>query len=332
MAVTYRFVDSGASGTNSGLNWTDAWTSIASAKAVAADTVVLIKGGTTYDTEDAATDAILDLVGCAGTLDAPVVFQGDDASGGAGPGNPAEWELDADANNLNYCVKNNNSYVVFKNCEAWGANISAFYELTEDRRMYYRCKIHDNTSYNLRGDDGVHLVLCEIYNSGYGYEGDNKTFFVACEFYNHTINDVSCDTGISFANIVHNSNDVVHFEFKAGTYHQLHANNTFDGHNAGTGLLIKATNVDFPEVINNIFYDLTTGLDGDASILGAEHSLLFNLFNSNTNDVSADFGSTGMEPQTGAPAFTGEGVGDYTLADGSPAKDNGLDAAQIGTT
>jgi len=334
-AITYKFVDSGAGGNNDGTTWEHAWTSIVSAHGVAADTTVLVKTGTTYTVQDGATNSCLSIT-ANGTVNGPVTFQGDDASGGAGPGALGTFTLDANTNTLvNAAIIPN--YTVFVGCRFTGASGDGAECGANDYIAFHKCTFDNNDSFGCGADNNIYFINCIFHTNNYGFDADLNVRVIGCEFYNNTSGSMNdCQTGVFLYNVFHEHADVVSILSASATHAIVVAGNVFHGSNgAGTGIsLDNAAQSVWPVIINNSFYNLSSGITSGTAINGSRWLIHNNHFESNTADTDADI-EEGQGTQTGAPQFTDEAasaadaVTDYTPASGSPLIDNGLDQGDI---
>ena len=324
--MAYKFVDSGAGGANNGNDWANAWTSIVSANGVAADTIVLVKGGTTYDAQDGGTSSCLNASG-NGTISQPVTYQGDDASGGAGEGNPATFTLDANTNNLDYAAIPAQhtvwNYVIFT-----GSNTGGLHSSSQDTIICYECVFHTAGTYGARVDDDCYFIGCTFYGNTNGLDADDYLRVIGCRFYNNSGSDLlNSHELVAAFNLFNEDNNVTCM--KSSHSFQTIINNTFDGYGDGIGIDFTAGGANmWPMVINNCFYDLATGMQHATDVSGCKSVTHNNLFNSNSANDETNM-STGFNVQTGAPNFVTEGT-DYHPDTGSPLIDNGLDAGDIG--
>ena len=334
MAVTLKFVDSGASGADDGTSWADAWETIAQANNVAAGTTVLVKGGTTYTAEDGASDAVLNS-SANGTITAPVIYQGDDASGGAGVGNPAYFTLDANSALAYACIPV--AHTIYRHCKFTGGTSAGCYSTSQDFVSFYDCWAYSNSSTGVRTDNNSIAVGCKFFTTGQGLRMDNDVIVIGCEFYNNSTEDINTQYGVYVFNFFHEDQNVICINVDGDGGPMVFLGNTFDGMTDGIGIDFgHATQAMMPVIINNCFYDLTTGL---ASVTDWSDIVTFirnNLFNSNTADADAQM-NIGEDEQTDAPDFVDEdGTGtetgtdiDYRPDTGSPLIDNALDATNL---
>ncbi len=334
-AVTYKFVDGDlGTGDNDGTSWANAWRTIIQANGVAADTTVLVASGTTYTAQDGATDSCLSVT-ANGTIAGPVTFQGDDESGGAGPGNLATFTLDADTNALVNAALIPN-HTVFVGCRFTGASADGAECGVNDNIMFRKCTFDNNDALGLSGDNYITAISCTFHTNNYGADVDNAVRFIGCEFYNNTSGSIqNIASGLVLFNVFREHNDITMFRCDYTSTYTI-IGNVFHGENSvGTGVdLDDAGIVQWPIIMNNVFYDLKMGIQAGTDINGGRHGILNNHFNSNTADTDAEI-EEGFDTQTDPPVFKSEATSaaddtvDYSPDTGSPLIDNGLDGGDV---
>ncbi len=201
--------------------------------------------------------------------------------------------------------------------------------------LYKNCEIDDHGSKGVHADNGTVFINCEVYNNGtYGIEGDLGLVMIACRIYDND-KGVLARNSLSYGCVYFNNATTNVESFVETNIHGM-INCTIDGETVGKGYhgSDAATVTSTPILVNNIIYDLVTGIETEIDYTAVTFpanaqgvAVLNNLFNSNTADATSI--TTGDDPQTGAPQFTNEAGADYTLASGSPAIDNGYDAGNF---
>jgi len=293
-----------------------AWATIDKAmNTVAAGETVYVKASATYN-ENPSIDT-------AGTLIAPVTFEGYTST----PGDGGRAAITGEIQN----TVGARLYYIFKNFDVsneGGAGAGRCVTLTQSNTTWKNCVFHDNTALSLVSvtvscffencefNDGVGdgcicitavFVGCKFYrNSLSGIDGSSFVACIYCEFFS---NGSAAIDGAS-------TNDVP----------LIVVDCTIDGDNdTTTGILKNTANHGGVVVVNNIVYDCVTGMTwgGHADYPGFGISRN-NLVNSNTDDYS-DGAYTSEGEVTGAPQFADEDNNDYALASGSPARGVGFD-------
>ena len=207
--------------------------------------------------------------------------------------------------------------------------------------------------YGIGADNGV-FQNCEFTNSAAGFSGDNDFTFFRCVFSTNsgvaanldqagvfiecrfTANSgspvVNCNNGVfAFCEFYNNAGNIqLSFDTNIGPHVVI--NCTFDGENNATSEGIVQDHATSPNplvAINNILYDLGTGIRTDVAQTGSLYHIIGNnLINSNTTDYAANCANSIGGDVTGAPVFTNEAGDDYSLG-ASPAIDAGTDAGDL---
>lgn len=322
MAIIFAY--SAAGGANNGTSWTDAYTSLNTAlAAVAAGDTVLVSG--TFN--ETVTISV------AGTVTAPVLVRGDDRSGGAGVGQPAQFTIDGQSTRANclttslasntnamYCFRNMTCtgatshgvslaairHVTYKNCRSH-TNGGNGWLCTNSGHSFETCRADGNTAIGIEGNDIV-IVGCKIHgNGGNGVLPTAITAF-SCLFYNNTGADIECNSTSGQISIF---------------------NCTVDGDGkTAEGIRIDGGSHRGHCVVNTAVVGCSgTGSVGIASTsnnIGEVAIMLNNLVNNNTSNYTNTETFTGEV--TSAPGFTNQGSDDYTLSSGG-AVDAGADAS-----
>jgi hypothetical protein len=269
-----------------------------------------------------------------GSATATILVRGDDKSGGAGVGSPAQFTIDGASTRANclttalttpnifYCFRNMTCtgatadgvdldtvrHVTFKNCRftSNGTTSGAGVKCNNSYFQFELCEIDNNS---LQGIDGNNVILigCKIHSNT--AEGVLCTAVVAafCVFYNHSNNDVECngtaDGGIYINCTFDGDGKTVSCIRMDGASHRMHTlvNNVIVGASGTGGYGVECSNN-----------------------LGETAISLNNLVNNNDNNYSNAETFTGEV--TSAPGFTNQGSDDYSLSSGG-AVDAGVDAS-----
>ena len=311
--------DDGNDGLSEGAG--NAWATITKAMdTVAAGDIVNVKNtGTYFETATTVT---------VGTIAAPIRFSGYTSTVGDG-GKPTISGGSTRANCIaTHTLAMNYIFENFTLISATGHGLGG-----DDRNITCR-----NMTFSLNGDAGSNTGINCLYescifasNSVEGVEGDDSCVYAGCQFNSNGSHGLVGDAcGVFFCQF--RSNASTNF-VALGSDQDVTAivNCTFDGDEKDSGwgiFILTSSSLLTPFVcINNIIYDCTTGVDVNRDYGRAKISLN-NLVNNNTDNY--DNFETLSGEVTGAPQFTDEAGGDYSLAAGSPAEDAGFDLDSTG--
>lgn len=325
MAVIH--VWSAAVGDDSGDSWANARPSLNTALEaanIAPGDILLVSG--TFNETVTITEV--------GTPTAPVVVKGDDRSGTSqtDDGAPAQFTVDGQSSRAN-CVTNSVSgsiYHVWKHAKFTGATGVGFLIGVDDNITFKDCVFTANTDDGVNGDNNCRFFFCTFdTNGGNGAEVDTAACFYGCEAFSNTgasLGQIKLAAGTVFSTLVYglaNGDDGIHIDANLDAFV---VNCTIDGGNTTTseGIVFEHAGAIPVAVINNIIYDLVTGVRNDNN-LGESTGVYNNLLNSNS---TADYSGmiTGTDDQSGAPGFISEDT-NYTPDAGSVALANGADAS-----
>lgn len=328
--ATYYVDNANGNDGNDGLSEGNAWATLEkAADTVAAGDKVFVQGGTSYTTQDGANNCIAQL-GVDGTAIAFILWEGYTTT----PGDDGVAVIDANTNSLANCIAGGTfSYNLFKNLQFTGASGVGVLSTGDDRICFENCEFDNNGSDGCDLDNNIDAINCSFHNNtGDGFQADVGCLFVNCSFYDNGAYGISCWDGIVVFSLFYgNTSGGVNFTAAAAGGFGIVINSTIDGETIGKGVY-WSTGGNIGEVsiavVNNIIYDLATGLESATQDMTAGNNVdrvtvKNNLFNSNVAD-GTQF-PTGDDTQAGAPAFTNEAGADYTLGSGSPAIDTGYD-------
>lgn len=342
--------DDGNAGTSEGAG--NAWQTLAkAADTVAAGEKVWVKASGTYESEDGSNDCVMQIT-TAGSAEAPIVFEGYHTS--TGDGGIVTINADPTGDQFSHCIDSSgtqNVYHVFKNFVLQGASGNGYEgDGVSDYGIFINCRFTNNGGHGIEFDNSLCMINCmSDNNSGNGVDCDMGSLHIGCVYF---------DNSSSAINSTQSRHILVHcLGFSNGTSSRIFnlfgwsaaINCTVDGENeSGVSGIYQANNLaSFIVVVNSLIYDCGTGLggDSDAEELGVG---MFNLFNSNTDDIdtsSPGFSSLDVSAgdgigdrgdvsssQTEAQLFTDAGNAtaldrDYTPVSGSDAIGAGMDAS-----
>lgn len=312
-----------------GLSEANAWLTIDKAmNTVVGGDKVWVKGDGTYG-ETATIDT-------AGTRSNPITFEGYTSTTGDGGqatinggATRASGILDSTVagtrlyyvfknftitNHTSHGVNTDGNHLVWKNCLFNSNGTTSGSGYNGRQSMFEGCQFSDNSLDGATiGNTGVAVFVgCKFYrNTTDGIDSGVGTLCVGCEFFSNGGNAIAggaaADAG-GFLGVI---------------------NCTIDGDGDDTTIGVSANTAFDNElvVINTIVYDCATGLQADHGAF-ENHISRANLVNANATAYT-NF-STPTGEVTSAPSFTNEGANDYTLADGSPARNVGYDLAGVG--
>lgn len=316
--MTLYYVDAAVgsdsnAGTSEGAG--NAWLTISKADSViAAGDTVYIKGSADYGEVVTITTQ--------GTLAAPITHEGYTTT----PGDGGKCTNDGTSTLANaYAPPTGNNHLIVKNMIIKNFTSGGISTATGDQIMAVNCHISNSGSYGIRGDNYVFAIGCKMSNVLYGFMADAASECMACEVFNFSTRGIEMDQGIVWGNTIHTmtTGDTAINWISTGTL--FVGNNTIDGENLTTTVGVSFTsNFSHITCINNIFYDLATGISVGAT--NGFNLVGYNLLNSNTANYSNVTPHLGGDVTT-APSFADEAGDDYTLDGDSPALDAGIDVA-----
>ncbi len=320
------FVDSTATGTDDGSSWTNAYPSLNTAISAAnhAPGDQYLVSGTFLETVTIAEVA---------ARTTPTIIQGDDKSGGAGVGNPAQFTIDAESTRANCIDESLGSvqiFYVFKNMTCQNATgVGIFIGIQIDNLTLVDCIITANGSWGVQIDNYIACQGCEfsLNTAGGGLDADLGVYVIGCLFQANTgegVETTSSATVVAFSVFDSNSGDSIYSGIAVGA---AVINCTIDGDAKDTtnGIRFFSSSADLQMVINTIVYDCATGIRAGTD-MGEMALSRNNLLNGNTTAYVSY--ATHAGEVTGAPAFESEGT-DYTPGSSSPALEAGYDGGEI---
>lgn len=210
---------------------------------------------------------------------------------------------------------------ILKNHTGNGFNTSS-----GDVLLMVNCEFNNNGTRGLEADNAIVCVNCSATgNSGDGFGSDRSPLCINCTAHNNTIDGFQTDAdGGTWYNCIASSNGAHNFHIRgstSGSAAVLNCTTDGDGKDSNSGIKVNFASF-IIVLLNSIFYDCDTGIDGNSSHLASEIGLN-NLLNSNTTDYT-DWVPTGTDV-TGAPKFVDEANQDYKIAGGSAAANAGAD-------
>ena len=319
MASTYYVSAATGNDSDTGLTEALAWLTVDKAmNTVATGDKVWVKADGNY-----AELATIDTVG---TTTAPIVFEGYTTTTGDG-GRATITGSSARAN----CVVNNAAlttaaYYVFKNFQFTAATAEGVKMGSSSVYTFKNCKFDNNGTRGL----SAKLVRCEECEfSSNTTEGcivpSSKGCFIGCSFYSNKGAGLFFDGGLGvvlFSVFFSNAGNAIEGGGDNDLFIVVGCTVDGDSKNTDDGLTINSAS-SLPVVVNNAFYDCTTGINsaGDRGELVLSRN---NLVNANTTAYVNVATFTGEI--TSAPQFTNEvGGADYHPDTGSPLRDAGFD-------
>ncbi len=316
--ATYFVDNANGNDGSDGLSEGNAWATIDKAmNTVAAGDKVWVQGGTDY-----TETATIDTVGAGNNW---IVFEGYTTSTGDG----GSFTIDGGSTRANgiTSVLTPTTHYRFENMILENHTGNGFNTTSSDVLVFVNCEANSN------GARGFELNNCSVFvsckansNTTDGFGGDISCTFINCEAFSNTQNGFEVDVGgIILYNCIAFSNALSGISGKGNAFTvAVMFNCTVDGDSKDSDNGWASSSGQLPVcLVNNILYDCTDGIDGNANGDDASRIGFNNLVNSNTN-AHNNWGPTG-DDVTGAPAFTDEGANDYTLGSGSAAIDAGSD-------
>lgn len=327
------YVTTGAAGGGAGTEG-DPWTlAEATANVVAGDTVY-VKAGT-YSTDDSGSSAVMDLdvaggnttwidwIGYTTTINDFTI------------GDSQPVVLDASVNTLTHAILattiSGSAYNRFTGFQYTGGSGHGFnFGSGGDNMVNIGCKFDNNGGRGFQGDNNIYFIACEFTgNTTNSFDMDNSGAIVACKFHNEPTS--TCTFGsqtLVYANLAYNNGNGIVFAANSST--PLFIGNTIDGDGQGSsvGMSITGSSNLMGLVLNNILFDLNTGVNFLNAGVEVVYARGYNLFYSNTNDYDV----LSLDPSDVAGTsdpFTNSGTRDYSLKTGSEALDAGLDGGNI---
>lgn len=194
----------------------------------------------------------------------------------------------------------------WKNCEFNDSAGDGFFT-TGNGMQCESCIFSGNTSSGFRSGTENGLFGCTFLSCGnHGIDADTA-YVIDCLFYDIGSKAITLSGANGFSCIVYGC--------------------TIDGNGKNTtdGIVFPVAFWGPHTAINNIIYDVETGITGHSQG-NRRFTSRNNLLNNNTTDYASTSVFTDKGEVTAAPGFTDEASQDYTLADGSAAKAAGFDA------
>lgn len=282
------YVDPNAGGSDTGADWTNAWTTLQRA----------IDG--TDGTQPAAGDTVYCRNSGAGsgeTLGAAVDVDGNNGASGtgfikyigcnaSGTVDGTRYELDADSTAAN-CLSMTTAYIWFENFEFKNATGNGVTRSGNDMFIFINCSFNNNGGDGYGGsamDTAAMFIRCLFHNNtNHGVDlAGNGLVLALSAFYSNgdsAYNPTYTDGILVFGNVIHDNGDNDN-QIGVDGYSKV-INNVIDGTNQ-TGETGLFTNGYADLVMFNRFTNLATGINANSKV----GLYGWNLFYNNTNDTS----------------------------------------------
>ena len=257
----------------------------------------------------------------AGGTSAQMILEGYTST----PGDGGKATIDGEGTRANCLTGGSYSYYLIKNLIFENATSHGAYVASGDYWVWYNCEFNDNGGDGIECDDGNVFIYCSADgNTATGFDTDNFGIFLNCKATNnggHGFQAYYC----TLINCIGASNASSNAYMYTSHIPCIAYNCTFDGDSKTSNSGVLNTSNGIIVAANCIFYDCTDGIYGGGQNHPWNNWALNCLFNSNTNESSSWDTTHTLNKVTGAPAFTDEASGDYTLGSSSPARNAGCD-------
>lgn len=320
------FVDSTASGDNNGTSWTHAYTSLHTALQNAAldPSDQVLASGTFAETVTLDANVVT-------SITTAVLVQGDDKSGGAGRGNPAQFTITGGSARANCVVAGVQSwYYAFEDMRCTAATGDGFGSIGGNRLVFRRCRFDTNGGFGCRANINCLFEECQFDGNtgGAGLLCDFGSWAIGCLSFNNNTWGFQ-GTGGAMEHFVNCTgyNNPSGF-IVTGNPEPVIIGCTADGETVGVGLSFTGSTLN-PIAFNNILHDFATGISAgqDVGRLAMSRNNLINSSSANDYVNFATFSGEIIDP--GTLGFVDEGGDDYRLASDSAAKAAGTDAGDV---